>query len=61
MSPRGKHTIIDQRARLGDDIIEAIECLKSMSEIDFDIGTEVEQMEKLLLDLQHRAEQLEDA
>jgi len=25
----GRYTISDQRARLGDDIIEAIECLKS--------------------------------
>jgi hypothetical protein len=58
---RGKHTISDQRARLGDDIIEAIQCLKSMSELLFDTGSEVEQMEKVLLDLQHRAEHLEDA
>jgi len=61
MSPRGKHTISDQRARLGDDIIEAIECLKSMSEIVFDDRTDIRQMEKLLLDLQRRAEQLEDS
>jgi hypothetical protein len=32
-----------------------------MSELVFDTGSEVEQMEKVLLDLQHRAEYLEDA
>jgi len=57
---RGNYTISDRCAHLGDDIIEATECLKSMSELVFDTGSEVEQMEKVLLDLQHCAEHLED-
>lgn len=32
-----------------------------MSKLVFDSGSEVEQMENVLLDLQHRAEHLEDA
>jgi hypothetical protein len=31
-----------------------------MSKLVFDTGSEIEQMEKVLLDLQHRAEYLED-
>jgi len=43
-------------------MIEATECLKSWSagQLIFGSGTEVEQMEKLLLDLQRRAEQLDE-
>jgi hypothetical protein len=61
MSPRGKGTSSGQHARLGDDIIEAVECLKSIFDIvSFNTGTEVEQAEKVLLGLRNRAEQLED-
>jgi len=36
--------------------MESIECLKSISELGFDTGSGVEELEKVLLELQHRAE-----
>jgi len=56
-----KLTISDQRSRLGDDIIEALECLKSWArgEVIFGAGTEIGQVEKMLEDLEQRALDME--
>lgn len=56
-----KLTISDQRSRLGDDIIEALECLKSWAreQVIFGAGTEVGQVEKMLEDLEQRALDME--
>jgi len=44
----GSKHVSDQRARLGDDIIEALECLKSWTRADaaFGDGTEIGQVRK---------------
>ena len=48
----------DQRSRLGDDIIEALECLKREGVI-FGARTEVGQVGKMLEDLEQRALDME--
>ena len=54
----GKHTINEQRFRLADDIIEALECLKSWTRegIVFGERSDIRTVEKMLADLQIRAE-----
>jgi hypothetical protein len=54
---RGRYTITDQRSRLGDDIIEAIECLKSWAREDvvYGVGSDVRKVEAMLKDLEQRA------
>ena len=56
-----KLTISDQRSRLGDDIIEALECLKSWAreEVIFGAGTEVGQVGEMLEELEQRALDME--
>jgi hypothetical protein len=56
-SYRGRYTITDQRSRLGDDIIEAIECLKSWAREDvvYGVGSDVRKVEAMLKDLEQRA------
>jgi hypothetical protein len=57
----GRYTITDQRAKLGDEIIEAIECLKSWSREDlvYGPGSKIRQVEAMLRDLEQRAAELE--
>ena len=54
----GKHTISEQKFRLGDDIIEALKCLKFWYRegIVFGEGSDVRIVEKILAYLQLRAE-----
>ena len=56
----GKHTISEQRFRLADDLIEALECLKSWTRegIVFGEGSDIRTAEKMLADLQIRAEEM---
>jgi len=56
----GKHSISEQRFRLADDIIEALECLKSWTRegIVFGEGSDIRAVEKMLADLQFRAEEV---
>jgi hypothetical protein len=51
----------DQRAKLGDEIIEAIECLKSWAREDlvYGPGSKIRQVEVMLRDLEQRAAELE--
>ncbi|KAF8540261.1 hypothetical protein BDD12DRAFT_909537 [Trichophaea hybrida] len=57
----GRCTISDHRARLGDDIIEPIECLKSWfrEEISCGDSKDIVDAEKMLLDLQMTADELQ--
>jgi hypothetical protein len=57
----GRYTISSQRARLGDDIIEAIECLKSWSRDDliFTDKSKVGTTEKMLVALLKQADREE--
>jgi len=57
----GKLTISDQRLRCDDDLIEALECLKSWAreQVIFGAGTEVGQVEEMLEDLKQRVLDME--
>ena len=53
----GEHTISQQRFRLADDIIEALECLKSWAREGLCLGgPDIRTVEKMLSDLQVRAD-----
>jgi hypothetical protein len=54
----GRYTISSQRSRLGDKVVEAIECLKSWAGEDlcYRTGSNVVDAERMLLDLQRQAE-----
>jgi hypothetical protein len=53
----GRYTITDQRSRISDDIIEAMECLKSWAqeEVIYGVGSDVRKVENMLRDLEQRA------
>jgi hypothetical protein len=57
------YTITDQRASLGDDIIEAIECLKSWAResLGYGPGSQIDKVERMLRDLEKRAAEMEQA
>jgi hypothetical protein len=59
--PRGRYTITDQRGSLGDDVIEAIECLKSWARegLVYGAGSQIHQVERMLSDLEQRAAEME--
>ena len=44
----------DRRNRLGDDVIEACECLKAWERVGFILNQEVEDMEQMLQGLEER-------
>jgi hypothetical protein len=54
----GRYTISSQRSRLGDKVVEAIECLKSWAGEDlcYSTGSNVVDAERMLVDLQRQAE-----
>ena len=51
-----KLLLSDRRNRLGDDIIEACECLKAWEREGFLISSEILAMETMLLDLEEVSE-----
>jgi hypothetical protein len=62
LTPRcsGRYTISDHRARLGDDIIQAIECLKSWFKEEISCGDSKDIVDaENMLDLQMRADELQ--
>jgi len=56
-----RYTISDQRSHLADDIFEALECIKSWDREGHLDGSchQVEEVEKVLLDLQQRAGEMQ--
>jgi hypothetical protein len=59
-TPSERYTITDQRSKLGDDVIEAIECLKSWAREDivYGAGSQVRQVESMLADLERQAAEM---
>jgi len=56
-----KLLLSDRRNRLGDDVIEACECLKAWQKEGFLLSKEVEEMEEMLKGLEERGMSLEKA
>ena len=54
----GKNLITDRRARLGDDVIEAIECMKSWRKAGLIAEEPLVEVEIMLQDLEERAQRL---
>jgi hypothetical protein len=54
---RGRYTSTGQRSRLADDVIEAIECLKSWAREDlvYGMGSDVRKVEEMLRDLEQQS------
>jgi hypothetical protein len=54
----GRYTISSQRSRLGDKVVEAIQCPKSWAGEDlcYSTGSNVVDAERMLVDLQRQAE-----
>jgi Zn ribbon nucleic-acid-binding protein len=55
-----RYTITDQRASLGDDVIKAIECLKSWARegLVYWAGSQIHQVECMLSGLEERAAEI---
>lgn len=56
-----KLLLSDRRNRLGDDVIEACECMKAWQKDGFLLSQDVNNMERMLADLEQRAMSLEKA
>jgi hypothetical protein len=59
-SVRGRYTISAQRAKPGDDVIEAIECVKSWAweGLVYGAGSQIQKVDAMLVDLPEHAAEL---